>query len=183
MTIHWQQQSNQQSCDSLASKLPALDLSQGDVQKLQGRAFGDQLIPARRKPPSRMASQTRSNPMMLKTLRAPWSKSDDGAGAVNSSHWDAWLLLAANAQDPVQAFAYRPRSITGPELRLVAAQEGPPGQTVSAFVGECAIFRAPDGSLSAVPILACSFGLQVRHPVQVTIQHHASCIAARLKTK
>ncbi len=167
LAIHWQHPSSGIVQDTLSAKLGALELSQGPQGQVLERAFGDQLIPAKRttaatsKSSSGMAAQTRSNPLGQDLQNVNQARAESQAHAAERSQWDAKLLLAANGQDPVQLFAYLPSSIKGPELRLVAAQEGPPGHTASAFVGESAIFRAPDGTLSVVPLVACQTDLQV----------------------
>ena len=175
LVIHWQSHHplhQLSSLSPLAGKLQALDLATKQDQPLtvpRARAFGDQLIPAKQSPQAqsaRLSAQTRTNPLMEVSRDPQSGQSETGSGpdVAQSSQGDAWLLLAANGQDPVQLHAYSHVTIWGPELRLVAAQEGPGGQTAVAFVEDSAIFRSPEGALSAVPLQACLACSQVRCP-------------------
>ena len=153
LAIHWQHKLQGAGHDALPGKLQILDLSHKSGAQDGGRAFGDELIPAKiGASPARMASQTRRNPL-IQTSADPEGVSQSDAALC--SQWDAWLLLAANGQDPVQLYAVNPIGIKGPAVRHVATQAGPPGNTAAAFGEDYAVFRAGDGTLSSVPLVAC----------------------------
>ena len=157
LAIHWQHDTRTAGQDALPGKLQALHISQRlDAPSSGQRAFGDQLIPAKKgASPARMASQTRSNPLLRASSHSMKPEAGGQVDAAQSSQWDAWLLLAANGQDPVQLYAFSPVGIKGPDVRHVAAQAGPAGDTAAAFVEDYVVSRAGDGTLSSVPITAC----------------------------